>query len=96
MPAAARLGDQCSGHGCFPPRTGVNASGNVFFNGIPAHIVGNGWNLHCCPRQGCHPGTIAVGLGSVFINGQPAARIGDSIDCGSSIAAGSSNVFLGG
>jgi len=96
MAAAARLGDICSGHGCFPPRSGTSASPNVFINGRPAHRAGDGWNLHCCPKKGCHPGVVSGGSSSVFINGLPAARIGDSVGCGSVIAMGSSNVFIGG
>lgn len=96
MAAAARLGDICSGHGCFPPRTGVSASPNVFINGRPAHRGGDPWNMHCCPNMGCHPGMVAGGSATVFINGLPAARMGDSVGCGSVIAMGSSNVFIGG
>lgn len=96
MAAAARLGDLDSGHWCFPPRSGVSASGNVFINGRPAHRMGDAWNLHCCPKHGCHPGVVSGGSSSVFINGLPAARIGDSTGCGGIIAMGSSNVFIGG
>ena len=95
MPAAARLGDYCTGHGCFPPRTGVNASNNVFVNGIQAHRLTDGWNVHCC-RNSCHPGGIVEGSGSIFINGLAAARIGDSVACGSLIAMGSPTVNFGG
>jgi len=96
MAAAARLGDICSGHGCFPPRAGTDASSNVRINGIFAHRLGDGWNTHCCPKQGCHPSNIGGGSGTVRINGKAAARIGDSVACGSVIAQGSSNVFIGG
>jgi uncharacterized Zn-binding protein involved in type VI secretion len=95
MAAAARLGDSCSGHGCWPPRTGVSASNNVIINGRPAHKVGDAWNIHCCPKKGCHPGVVSAGSKGVYINGAPAARIGDSINCGSIIVAGSSNTFFG-
>jgi uncharacterized Zn-binding protein involved in type VI secretion len=95
MPAAARLGDYCTGHGCWPPRTGVTASPNVIINGIRAHRLNDTWNIHCCPKAGCHPGAVASGSASVFINGRPAARIGDSISCGSYIAMGSPNVSIG-
>lgn len=94
MAAAARLGDLCTGHGCWPPRSGVNASPNVFINGIRAHRLGDGWKVHCCPPP-CHAGVVSSGSGSVFINGQPAARIGDAISCGSLIAQGSPNVNIG-
>jgi len=95
MPAAARLGDYCTGHGCWPPRTGVSASPNVYINGIQAHKLKDPWNVHCCPTDGCHPGEVASGSATVFINGRPAARIGDSISCGSLIAMGSPNVSIG-
>jgi uncharacterized Zn-binding protein involved in type VI secretion len=95
MPAAARLGDYCTGHGCWPPRRGITASPNVFTNGIPAHRLGDAWLVHCCPNAGCHPGVVSSGSGSVNINGRPAARIGDDISCGSLIAEGSQNVNIG-
>ena len=95
MAAAARLGDYCTGHGCWPPRTGIDSSPNVHINGIRAHRVGDAWNVHCCPSDGCHAGSVATGSASVFINGKPAARIGDNIDCGSLIAMGSPNVNIG-
>lgn len=97
MAAASRLGDICSGHGCWPPRAGQSASENVFINGIAAHKVGDAWLPHTCPSiPETHASTVASGSGTVFINGQPAARIGDSIACGSLIAQGSNNVFFGG
>ena len=95
MAAAARLGDFCTGHGCWPPRTGITASTNVFINGIPAHRFGDGWNLHCCPLDGCHLGAVAEGSATVRINGLAAARIGDFISCGSLIAMGSPTVNIG-
>jgi len=96
MPAASRLGDACTGHGCFPPRPGISASPTVFINGIAAHRVSDPWNVHCCPGAGCHDGVVAAGSGTVKINGLAAARIGDAISCGSVIAVGSSTVFIGG
>jgi uncharacterized Zn-binding protein involved in type VI secretion len=96
MAAAARAGDICTGHGCFPPRTGSTTCFNVLINGRPPHLMGDFWNFHCCPKMGCHPGVVAGGSSTVFINGRPAARMGDSVGCGSIIAMGSSNVFIGG
>jgi uncharacterized Zn-binding protein involved in type VI secretion len=44
-----------------------------------------------------HPGSmIGEGSATVFIEGLPAARIGDRAVCGSKIAKGSANVFIGG
>ena len=94
MPAVCRLSDPCSGHGCFPSRPNVGASGNVFVNGLGAHRVGDPWDTHCCPPP-CHSGSSASGSGTVFVNGMAVGRIGDPVDCGSTIAGGSGNVFAG-
>jgi uncharacterized Zn-binding protein involved in type VI secretion len=95
MPAAVRLGDQCTGDGCFPPRVNDEASENVFINGIGAHRQGDHWITHCCTII-CHDGTLQTGSATVFINGKAAARIGDPITCGAAAAVGSPNVFFGG
>lgn len=95
MPSVTRLGDTCTGHGCFPPRASTSGSPNVFINGIPAHRNGDGWAVHCCEDK-CHDGTMAGGSSSVFVNGKPLARIGDSVSCGSASGQGSPNVFAGG
>jgi uncharacterized Zn-binding protein involved in type VI secretion len=94
MPSITRLGDQCTGHGCFPPRPNVAASSDVFVNGIGAHRVGDGWATHCCGPS-CHNSTAAAGSSTVFVNGRALMRIGDSIGCGSLVAQGSGNVFAG-
>lgn len=94
MPAATRIGDQCSGHGCFPPRVNDQGSSNVFLNGIGAHRVGDHWVTHCC-GDSCHDSVAAVGSSTVFINGVAATRIGDLVACGSAIAQGSPSVFFG-
>ena len=96
MPAVTRLGDLCTGHGAFPPRPSTGASPNVFINGIAAHRKGDGWASHCDPAPSCHASTLADGSATVFVNGQPLARIGDPIGCGSTVAQGSPNVFAGG
>jgi uncharacterized Zn-binding protein involved in type VI secretion len=94
MPAVVRLGDQCTGHGAFPPRVNDSASGDVFANGIGVHRVGDHWVTHCAGIP-CHDSVQASGSSTVFANGKPVARIGDSIACGSANAAGSSTVFAG-
>jgi uncharacterized Zn-binding protein involved in type VI secretion len=94
MPAVARLGDKCSGHGCHPPRPNVSGSGNVFINGAAAHRQGDGWAVHTCGKN-THGGSLSGGSGSVYANGQPLGRIGDAVSCGSAVARGSSNVFAG-
>lgn len=94
MPAVARLGDPDTGHGCFPSRPNVGASGNVFVNGMGVHRVGDPYDTHCC-GPACHGASLSGGSGTVFVNGMACGRIGDPVDCGSSIAAGSGNVFAG-
>lgn len=94
MPAAVRFGDQCTGHGCFPPRVNTGASEDVFINGIGAHRTGDGWSVHCCGIP-CHGSTMGPGSGTVFVNGSRLARVGDPVNCGSAAAQGSPNVFAG-
>lgn len=94
MPAVVRQGDQCSGHGCFPPRPNDQGSPNVFVNGLPAHRQGDHWASHCCGPV-CHDSTLSGGSGTVFVNGLPLARVGDAVACGSVAAQGSGTVFAG-
>jgi uncharacterized Zn-binding protein involved in type VI secretion len=94
MPAAHRLGDTCTGHGCFPSRANVEASPDVFVNGRGWHLVGDAWATHCCGPV-CHGGSLAAGSATVFVNGRAAGRIGDPVSCGSSAATGSADVFAG-
>ncbi len=95
MPAVTRLGDTCTGHGCFPSRPSSSASPDVFANGIPVHRHGDSWSSHCCGLS-CHGGVLASGSGTVFANGKMIGRIGDPVDCGSAVAVGSGDVFAGG
>lgn len=95
MPSCVRLGDLCTGHGCFGGRPNSSASGNVFYNSLGAHRVGDGWIVHCCGPV-CHGSVQASGSPNVFVNGIPQARIGDAVACGSANATGSPNVFANG
>ena len=95
MPGAVRLGDMCTGHGEFPPRPNIVASDNVIINARGAHRVGDDWAVHC-GSSSCHGGKQAEGSPNVIVNGQPLARIGDSVDCGSRCAEGSDNVIING
>lgn len=92
--SVTRIGDECTGHGCFPPRVNDQGSSDVFINGIGAHRQGDHWVTHCC-GDSCHDSAAAVGSSTVYINGIPAVRVGDLIGCGSAVAQGSSNVFFG-
>ncbi|WIY23786.1 PAAR domain-containing protein [Parasedimentitalea psychrophila] len=89
MPAVTRKGDSCTGHGAFSPRASTGGSGNVLANGISVHRQGDGWAAHCIPGPLCHGGSLASGSGSVSANGQQLGRIGEPVDCRSSVAGGS-------
>lgn len=94
MPAITRLGDTCTGHGCWPPRPSSSASPDVFVDGIAVHRVGDAWAAHTCPSiPETHASVLASGSPTVFVNGRPAGRIGDGVACGSSVASGSATVF---
>jgi hypothetical protein len=96
MPAITRLGaDPSAGH-CFPPRPASSAGqGSVFVNGILGTVVGAFYPAHTCGKS-THAGSASAGSGSVFFEGKPVHRIGDSISCGDVSASGSPNVFSGG
>ena len=112
MPAAARLNDRVDGTtagehtGHIPPHgpepfTGEISgaySPDVYINGIAAAVVGSITTERdeCC---GSSAGAVAVGSGTVKINGSPAARLGDALapHSGSgTITAGSGSVRIGG
>ena len=95
MPAVTRLGDGCTGHGAFPPRSSTSASPNVNVNGIGVHRQGDSWAVHCNPTPSCHASELKSGSGTVNVNGKGIGRVGDPVACGSSVAAGSGNVFAG-
>ncbi len=95
MPAVVRLGDKCSGHGCYSPRQNVQGSPNVFICGIPAHRIGDAWASHCCGPS-CHGGITVGSSGTVFCNGLGLARVGDAVSCGSVCAEGCDTVSAGG
>jgi uncharacterized Zn-binding protein involved in type VI secretion len=78
-------------HGAGQIKTG---SGNVFTNSkaaARAHV-----DTAVCDQHGPAPQILAQGSDSVYINGQPAARVGDRTVCDGKISSGSANVFIGG
>lgn len=92
MPGVVRLGDLCSGHGCYSSRVNNSSSTNVYVNSIGAHRVTDTWIVHCCEGV-CHDGVTIEGSPNVYVNSLPVARIGDSIDCGSTCLEGSTDVI---
>jgi len=101
MPAVARKDDvTTTGHLCSATTTVVGPSENVFVNsrgverkGDPAapHTIPNGASPPVCVP---HSAVINVGSSTVFVNGEPIARVDDSCD-GGKITTGSNNVFAG-
>ena len=92
---AGRIGDYSSGHGPFVPQPSSSGSANVKINGIGAMNIDSAFPIHCVGPV-CHPSKMAAGSATVMINGKPASRIGDSIDCGETLIMGSGNVLIGG
>ncbi|RDL27207.1 RHS repeat-associated core domain-containing protein [Serratia fonticola] len=68
------------------------ASSNVYIEGKQAAraIV----DMVACTKHSSPP-KIAQGSESVFINDQPAARVGDKVTCGATIKEGASSVYVG-
>jgi uncharacterized Zn-binding protein involved in type VI secretion len=98
MAGAARLGESGSGHGTYPARANIGASGDVIINGRGAIRQGDPWAVHCntVKPYDCHSSTAGSGSGSVTINGKSAMRQGDPINCGGTIVGGSGDVSIGG
>lgn len=95
MPAAGRLADIGSGHGCFPPSPTIQGSGDVFTNFRPALRKGDAVLPHGCGQCPPHGRTVSAGSATVNINNKPAARVGDAISCGGSVSTGSGDVIIG-
>ncbi|MEE3627464.1 RHS repeat-associated core domain-containing protein [Nitrospirillum sp. BR 11752] len=80
----------------FTDKTGEIApdcSSNVLINDKPAARAIQ--DAAACSRDGPPNQHIAQGSKTVFINGKPAARIGDKLECDGSIMDGSHDVFIG-
>lgn len=102
MPEAARAEQEdqvATGHGCDTITTILGTLQNsVYINGIKAAVDGDVLSPHTILQGAiCVPHTAYVNEGSstVFFEGIPAARLGDSADAGQ-IITGSDNVFIGG
>jgi len=99
MAAVIRLGDLSAGHGCFPPTAlVVTPVQKTFVNGIKIGVVSAEcqYASHLCllvvhSQSSRNPLSGAI---KTFIEGNPAARIGDAIACGDVCAQGSYNTFI--
>ena len=98
MPSLSRQGDITNpgpGHIVWPPTSFDQCASTVYCNGVPASNKGSVFAVHCLGPS-CHAPVQDTGSSTVFIEGQPAARIGDLTDCKHTVATGSPNVFCGG
>ncbi|EJS95025.1 Hypothetical protein Y17_1702 [Pectobacterium wasabiae CFBP 3304] len=67
-------------------------SPTVFINGMKAAMAI--LSVASCSKDGPSM-QVAEGSATVYINNQPASRLGDKVNCGATITEGSSNVFIG-
>ena len=97
MPAVVREGDSLTtGHSCDGVTTLASANqGTVYANGILICVPGAPTSPHtilsgsvCVP----HSAVLNAGSPTVFCEGKPMGRVGDSADAGAMIS-GSENVF---
>lgn len=96
MPAATRKGDCCTGHDACLPVPLEEHSQNVNINKRGAGRVGDHYLSHGCTTHAVHQDVVAAGSSTVFINGIPAARVGDSVFVGGLVRDGSRDVRIGG
>lgn len=96
-PPISRVGDIALGHGSFGPTPAIAGSGDVFACGPAVHRQGDAILLHPSPSPSPpHGRSAASGSTTVFTNSKPTVRIGDSVDCGGSLAMGCNTVLVGG
>ena len=93
----ARVGDQTSGHGPYPPNVlGGPGAPSVMLNGAPAAVVGDGTVLPCmAPNNPPLTGVIQDGSPTATAEGKKIARIGDMLTCGCMITGGGQTVGAG-
>ena len=100
MPAVVRIGDPLStGHACTGSTTLAGANqGTVYVNNILTSVVGAPTVSHSNPPVPICPSHVAninAGSSTVFVEGIPWGRVGDSTDAGA-MTGGSPDVFAGG
>ena len=103
--SVAVTGAACTtGHGCDAVTTVLGGSPNVKIGNVGVLTKGDPLAVHTInnappgiPPCINHPGQVVnTGSATVFVNGKPIARVGDSVDIGGSITAGIPNVVAGG
>ena len=106
MPSVAYEGSECTtGHGCSTTTKINGGSGDVIIGGLKnVARMNDPLEDHTITNPGTPPPTCIDHLGqkvnqgsaSVFVNGKPIARVGDSVDVGGQITEGESSVVAGG
>ena len=103
--SVAVSGAACTtGHGCDSVTTVLGGSANVKIGGVGVLRKGDPLAKHTIQQTPpllppCinHPGQVVnTGSTSVFVNGEPIARVGDLVDIGGAITAGIPTVIAGG
>jgi len=98
MPAAALIGRLSSGHSCYPPTASKPGTGSLYtqVNGLDVQLLNiTEYYDHRCGRTIHRNRLTSSSSNTVFIEGYATCRIGDSINCGDTVANGSYNVFIG-
>lgn len=92
--SATRVGDSDIAH--TEPTFRSGGSPNVFVNGVALSREGDVNTLHHVTNDSdsVHQLPITNASKTVFINGQSAGRVGDSVGC-TVVGQGSGNVFIG-
>lgn len=93
---AAGLAGQAIGETIEGPITGVLEIGSptVFVDARPATMTVIATGM--CSKDSGPPRKVATGAATVFVNGQPMARVSEKMDCSAVIRKGSNDVFVGG
>ncbi|CDH00524.1 PAAR domain-containing protein [Xenorhabdus bovienii] len=85
MGNAVKIGDIGTEHGDCPATPVITGANSVKVDGAYLARQGGALQLHSS-----HSRAIASGSNSVFIEGKPAARTGDTVDCGGVVIGGGS------
>lgn len=93
-PPPIKLGDLCSGHGCYPARPSISASPNVFINGIAVVRQNDSYETHGCDVCLPHGGVLSSGSPNVYVNNVQIGREGDPVSCGSSATSSCTDVNI--
>ena len=88
MPLAAKLTDKGTQHDGYYETVITAGSSTVLLMASPQLVREDPLTPHDKPKHPPHPRKIARGSSTVFIDGLPAARTGDAIDCGGVVIGG--------